>query len=84
MSSHGNNTPGAPGTGSVLGYILNHIWFVILFMFINEISMNTSTYLFFAKSLIYVMKLTIIFGIKMYQKLPIFVIMSSRKYPSWE
>jgi len=55
-----------------------------LFMFISEISMNTSTYFVFAKSLIYVMKLITIFGIKLYQKLAILLTMSSRKYPSRE
>jgi hypothetical protein len=84
MSSHGNDTPGAPGTGSILGYILNYIWFIILFMFISEISINTSIYFVFAKSLIYVMKLITIFGIKIYQKRPIFLTMSLRKYPSRE
>jgi len=50
-------------------------------MFISEINMNTSTYFVFAKSLIYVMKLIIIFAIKIHQKLPIFLTMNFEKVP---
>ena len=42
-------------------------------MFISENNMNTSTYFVSTISLIYAMKLIIAFGIKIYQKLPIFL-----------
>ena len=70
MSSHGNGAPGASGTGPALGYTLNQFWFIILFMFISENNMNTSTYFVSTISLIYDMELIITFGIKIYQKLP--------------
>ena len=72
MSSQGNGAPGASGTGPALGYTLNQFWVIILFMFISENNMNTSTY-FSTISLIYAMKLIIAFGIKIYRKLPIFL-----------
>ena len=50
-------------------------------MFISEINMNTNTYFAITRSLIYVMKLVIIFGIKMCQKLSIFLTVSSQKEP---
>jgi len=52
------------------GYIVSYVWFIILFMFISENNMNTSTYFVSTISLIYAMKLIIAFGIKIYQKLP--------------
>ena len=70
MPSHGNGAPGASGTGPALGYILNLFWFINLFMFISENNMNTSTYFIYTISLIHAMKLIIIFGIKIYRKLP--------------
>ena len=70
MSSHGNGAPGASGTGPALGYTLNLFWFNILFMLISENNMNKSTYFVHTLSLIYVMNLVVIFGIKIYQKLP--------------
>ena len=73
MSSHGNGAPGASGTGPALGYTLNQFWFIILFMFISENNMNTSTYFVSTISLIYAMKLIIAFGIKIYRKLPRFL-----------
>ena len=73
MSNHANDAPGASSTCSVLGYILNHICFIILFMFISEINMNTSTYFVITGSLSYVMKWLIIFGIKIYLNVPIFL-----------
>ena len=73
MFSHGNGAPGASGTGPALGYTLNLFWFNILFMLISENKMNTSTYFVITISLIYAMKLIITFGIKIYQKLPIFL-----------
>src|SRR6185437_5605837 len=66
----GNGAPGASGTGPALGYTLNLFWFNILFMLISENNMNTSTYFVHTLSLFYVMKLLVIFGIKIYQKLP--------------
>ena len=66
----GNDVTGASGTGLALGYILNLFWFNILFMLISENNMNTSTYFVHTLSLFYVMKLLVIFGIKIYQKLP--------------
>ena len=60
MSNHGNGAPGASGTGPVF----------ILFMVISENNTNTSAYFVSTISLIYAMKLIIIFGIKIYQKLP--------------
>jgi hypothetical protein len=65
----GNCATGAPGTGPALGYILNLFWFNSLFMLISENNMNTCTYLIHTLSLI--MKLIVIFGIKIYRKLPI-------------
>ena len=65
----GNGAPGASGTGPALGYTLNLFWFNILFMLISENNLNTSTYFVHTLSLIYVMKLLVIFGIKIYQKL---------------
>ena len=70
MSSHGNGAPGASGTGPDLGYILNLFWFINLFIFIGENNMNTSTYFVHTLSLFYVTKLLVIFGIKIYRKLP--------------
>jgi hypothetical protein len=69
----GNGATGAPGTGPALGYILNLFWFNYLFMLISENNMNTCTYLLNTLSLIYVMKLLVIFGIKIYRKLPRFL-----------
>ena len=70
MSSHGNDATGASGTDPALGYTLNQFWFIILFMFISENNMNTSTYFVSTISLIYAMKLIIAFGIKIYRKWP--------------
>jgi hypothetical protein len=67
----GNGATGAPGTGPVLWYILNLFWFNSLFMLISENNMNTCTYLTNTLSLIYIIKLLVIFGIKIYRKLPI-------------
>jgi hypothetical protein len=41
-----------------------------LFMLISENNMNTCTYLVHTLSLIYIMKLIVIFEIKIYRKLP--------------
>jgi hypothetical protein len=67
----GNGAIGAPGTGPALGYLQNLFWFNSLFMLISENNMNTCTYLIHTLSLINIMKLLVIFGIKIYQKLPI-------------
>jgi len=64
-----NGATGASGTGPYLGY-LNLFWFNILFMLISENNMNTSTFFVHILSLFYAMKLLVIFGIKIYQKLP--------------
>ena len=66
----GNGATGASGTGPVLGYTLNLFWFNFLFMLISENNMNTSTFFVHILSLFYAMKLLVIFGIKIYQKLP--------------
>ena len=66
----GNGAPGASGTGPALGYTLNLFWFNILFMLISENNMNTSTYFVHTFSLFYAMKFLVIFGIKIYRKLP--------------
>ena len=66
----GNGPTGASGTGPALGYTLNLFWFNFLFMIISENNMNTCTYFFYALSLIYAMKLLVIFVIKIYRKLP--------------
>jgi hypothetical protein len=66
----GNGATGASGTGPALGYLLNLLWFNSLFMLISENNMNTCTYLVHTLSLIYIMKLIVIFGIKIYRKLP--------------
>ena len=65
----GNGAPGASGTGPALGYTLNLFWFNILFILISENNMNTSTYFIHTLSVFYAIKL-VIFGIKIYQKLP--------------
>ena len=80
MSSHENSAPGASGTGTALGYILNIFWFINLFMLISENNMNTSTYFVHTISLIYTMKLIIIFGIKIYQKLPTYLTKQAARY----
>ena len=69
MSSHENGAPSVSGTGPALGYTLNQFWFIILFIFISENNMNTSTYFVSTISLIYAMKLIIAFEIKIYRKL---------------
>ena len=66
----GNGAPGASGTGPALEYTLNLFWFNILFMLISENNMNTSTFFVHTLSLFYVMKLLVIFEIKIYRKLP--------------
>ena len=66
----GNGATGASGTGPALGYTLNLFWFNFLFMLISKNNMNTCTYLIHTLSLIYAMKLIVIFGIKIYRKLP--------------
>jgi len=66
----GNGATGASGSGPVLGYTLNLFWFNFLFMLISKNNMNTCTYLIRTLSLIYAMKLLVIFGIKIYRKLP--------------
>jgi hypothetical protein len=53
-----------------LGYLLNLFWFNSLFMLISKNNMNTCTCLIHTLPLIYIMKLLVIFGIKIYQKLP--------------
>jgi hypothetical protein len=66
----GNGATGAPGIGPALGYLINLLWFNSLFMLISKNNMNTCTYLIHPLSLIYIMKLRVIFGIKIYRKLP--------------
>jgi hypothetical protein len=66
----GNGATGALGTGPALGYLLKLLWFNSLFILISENNMNTCTYLVHTLSLIYIMKLLVIFGIKIYRKLP--------------
>jgi hypothetical protein len=65
-----NGATGASGTGPALGYTLNLFWFNFLFMLISKNNVNTCTYLIHTLSLIYAMKLLLIFGIKIYRKLP--------------
>jgi hypothetical protein len=65
----GNGATGAPGTGPALGYLLNLLWFNSWFMLISKNNMNTCTYLIHTLSLIYIMKLLVIFEIKIYRKL---------------
>jgi hypothetical protein len=69
----GNGATGASGTGPVLGYTLNLFWFNFLFILISKNNMNTCTYLINTLSLIYAMKLLVIFGIKIYRKLRSYV-----------
>jgi hypothetical protein len=66
----GNGATGASDTGPALGYTLNLFWFNFLFMLISKNNMNTCTSLIHTLSLIYAMKLLVIFGIKIYRKLP--------------
>jgi len=68
--SAGNGATGASCTGPALGYTLNIFWFNFLLMLISKNNMNTCTYLIHTLSLIYAMKLLVIFGIKIYRKLP--------------
>jgi hypothetical protein len=75
----GNGATGAPGTGPALGYLLNLLWFKSWFMLISKNNMNTCTYLIHTLSLIYIMKLLVIFGIKIYQKLPSCLTMDSEE-----
>jgi hypothetical protein len=62
----GNGATGSPGTGPALGYLLNLFWFNSLFMFISKNNMDTCTCLIHTLSLIYIMKLLVIFRIKIY------------------
>jgi hypothetical protein len=55
------------------GYILNLLCVFLLFKFYLNFNLNTCTYFALTGSLITVMKLLIIFGIKMYRKLPKFL-----------
>jgi hypothetical protein len=64
-----NGATGASGTGPALGYILNLFWFNFLFMLTSKNNMNTCTYFIHTLSLIYTIKLLVIFGIKIYRKL---------------
>jgi hypothetical protein len=73
MSSPGNGAPGAPGTGPALGYSLNLLWFIFLFVLVSGINMNTSTYHVITRSLLFVMIKILILGIKIYRKLPSFL-----------
>jgi hypothetical protein len=66
----GNGATGASGTGPALGYILNLFWFNFLFMLTSKNNMNTCTYFIHTLSLIYAIKLLVIFAIKIYRKLP--------------
>jgi hypothetical protein len=45
--------------------------------------MNTYTYLIHTLSLIYIIKLLVIFGIKIYRKLPSFLTRSTRNGTYW-
>jgi hypothetical protein len=65
----GNGATGASGTGPALGYTLNLFWFNFLFILISKNNVNTCTYLIHTLSLIYTMKLLVIFEIKICQKL---------------
>ena len=76
----GNGATGASGTGPALGYTLILFWFNILFMLIIENNMNTSTYFVHTLSLIYAMKLLVIFGIKIYRKLPSYLTIQKPDY----
>ena len=69
----GNGATGASGTVPALGYTLNLFWFNFLFMLISKNNINTCTYFIHTLSLIYAMKLLVIFGIKIYRKLPSFL-----------
>jgi hypothetical protein len=69
----GNSATGAPSTGPALGYLLNLLWFKSWFMLISKNNMNTCIYLIHTLSLIYIMRLLVIFGIKIYRKLPSFL-----------
>ena len=56
--------------GPALGYTLNLFWFNILFMLISKNNMNRSTFFVHTLPLFYTVKLLVIFGIKIYRKLP--------------
>jgi hypothetical protein len=74
MSNPGDN--GAPVDNvnrPAFGYILNLLCVSLLFMFYLSLNLNTCTCFALTGSLITVMNLLIISGIKMYQKMPIFL-----------
>jgi hypothetical protein len=66
MSCLGNGATGTSDTGPALGYILNYLWFILLFMLVSGINMNTST-------CFDVTIMELIFGIKTCQNLPIYL-----------
>jgi hypothetical protein len=61
------------------GYTLN-LFCVILFEFYLTFNLNTSTFFAFTGSLIFVMNMLIISGIKMYRKLPNFLTVATQFY----
>ena len=79
----GNGATSASGTGPALGYTLNLFWFNFLFMLISKNNMNTCTYLIHTLSLIYAMKLLVIFGIKIYRKFPSCLIIQKPEFVNW-
>jgi hypothetical protein len=62
----GNGATGASGTGPALGYTLKLFWFNFLFILVSKNNVNTCTYIIHKLSLIYAMKLLVIFRIKIY------------------
>ena len=76
MSTVGNGTTGVSGTGPASGYNLNLPYLlVVFFLFLYRLSVNTNTlydvtiFLMFSIFMIYFM----IFGIKLYRKMPKFL-----------
>jgi hypothetical protein len=74
MSNPGDNgAPADPVNRLAFGYILNLPCVCLLFKFYLSLNLNTCTCFALTRSLITVMNLLIISGIKMYRKLPIYL-----------
>jgi hypothetical protein len=68
-----NDAPVDPVNRPAFGYTLNLLCFCLLFKFYLSFNLNTCTCFTLTRSLITVMNLLIISGIKMYWKLPIYL-----------
>jgi hypothetical protein len=74
MTNPGDNgAPVDPVNRPAFGYTLNLLCFCLLFKFYLSFNLNTCTCFALTRSLITIMNLLIISGIKMYRKLPIYL-----------